>query len=136
MGFLEDGTLCRGSLCTPVYCQEGSCSHEVSRECDDQIGCTLDECDEEQGCFHTPNDFDCEDNDPCTNTFCDLEQGCVTESIPDCKSAEEPGCGCKIKGKAETHVIWIVAVLFLCMGLSTVRRGTRKHERSGAIKNK
>lgn len=54
--------------CPPPPCQDAA-------ECDDGDACTIDTCNGEAGCSHTP--LVCNDNNGCTDDSCNTETGCV-----------------------------------------------------------
>jgi len=68
-------------------------------DCDDQIACTIDACDqntctcESCPCTHTPDHSACDDNNSCTIDTCDVVLGCVhtpvSESTP-CEAETPP----------------------------------------------
>ncbi len=62
-------------------CVEGDCTPGDVPVCDDQVGCTVDSCDAQQGCQYLPSDASCDDANPCTNDVCDEDAGC--QFIPD-----------------------------------------------------
>jgi hypothetical protein len=75
-----------GNLCTDDHCDgNGLCVFESDVDCDDQVGCTVDSCDENTGqCLHAPDDLVCEDGLLCTVDFCD--------PTLDCQHEEDVGC--------------------------------------------
>ena len=74
---VQNGTPCTdANACTTGdACQEGQCigAHD---DCDDQIQCTLDQCDASAGCSHTLDHSACNDDNPCTQDSCSLAAGC------------------------------------------------------------
>lgn len=44
--------------------------------CNDGIPCTVDSCEPNVGCVHTPNGENCNDHNPCTDDSCDPLTGC------------------------------------------------------------
>jgi hypothetical protein len=107
---LEDGDLCNGMLycddvAEPSVCAldldtikdhddgdpcngEESCDPDTGGviagkplETDDEIDCTVDACDQDDGVTNTPDDEACDDDDACTQDFCVAESGCVTMPI-------------------------------------------------------
>jgi hypothetical protein len=44
--------------------------------CEDNVECTLNGCDGENGCTYTPSNNPCDDADACTDDSCDLAAGC------------------------------------------------------------
>ena len=69
----DDGLFCSGVETCDVNdgCQTGT------DPCDDGIACTVDACDEIQGCTHTPNDAACDDAKSCTQDVCNVLAGCL-----------------------------------------------------------
>ena len=77
-GDCDDGLFCNGAeSCTDECCQTGQ-----PPDCDDEIGCTDDSCDEVNNvCVHTPIDDRCPSDLYCDGVIvCDPVQGCITES--------------------------------------------------------
>ncbi|NMB74827.1 MAG: hypothetical protein GYA21_06820 [Myxococcales bacterium] len=70
---VDDGQWCTG---TP-HCQNFVCL-ETPPDCDDQVACTVDSCNEElDRCDHLPDDDSCDDHDVCTGSeTCDPVSGC------------------------------------------------------------
>jgi len=58
-------------------CQENCMCYYSQQNCDDQISCTIDSCDNVAGCSHTPDNSLCDDANPCTIDTCDVSKGCV-----------------------------------------------------------
>ncbi|MBT9554418.1 MAG: hypothetical protein IV100_00260 [Myxococcales bacterium] len=67
--------------------------------CIDDDACTVDYCDEDEGCVHVPVSGGCDDRNECTDDHCDKELGC--QHIPSatvsctagcCASHDSPGC--------------------------------------------
>jgi len=58
-------------------CQENCMCYYSQQNCDDQISCTIDSCDNVAGCSHTPDNSLCDDANPCTIDTCDVNKGCV-----------------------------------------------------------
>ena len=78
---LADGTACDadGSSCTlNDFCLSGVCITGQLRNCDDGDPCTLDSCDEIQGCVHEA--FSCDDENECTDDICFDDRG-----VPACE---------------------------------------------------
>ena len=44
---------------------------------DDRVACTIDSCERDQGCVHTPDHARCQDRQFCTTNSCDTTDGCV-----------------------------------------------------------
>jgi hypothetical protein len=89
----DDGLWCNGE----EICEAGvGCVAGTPPDCDDDVACTDDSCDEEDDvCVSEPDDAKCDDGDVCTIDTCDPETGCEhvfddTDSdgdeIPDCIS--------------------------------------------------
>ncbi len=82
-------------------CSGGSCQPGIVVSCDDELPCTLDQCDPKRGCVHLPQEgpcedgnkcskddycdsgackpgsaVDCDDKDPCTDDHCNPDEGC------------------------------------------------------------
>ena len=66
--------------CTIDACDVNlGCVHSPSDAlCDDGVGCTSDTCVLESGCVHEAQDALCDDGDPCWLSQCDLSTGCQT----------------------------------------------------------
>lgn len=75
----EDGASCDlGLMCTTAsVCQGGECVAQDSLDCDDSNICTIDFCEEANGCGHEDISDRCVDTNPCTDEACDATQGCV-----------------------------------------------------------
>lgn len=57
--------------------EDNDCDGFLDEEsCDDGVDCTLDTCNAQLGCEHTPADLLCDDDNPCTTGSCDLLDGC------------------------------------------------------------
>jgi len=83
---VDDGTPCEDGLsCTADdSCTDGLCLGLVEG-CDDQVGCTVDACEEPDGCTHVPDDSVCDDDDLCTgDEVCDPVTGCKSPEPLDC----------------------------------------------------
>ncbi len=66
-----------GDFCTADdVCRDARCTG-MARTCDDNIACTLDACDAQLGCLHTPQTALCPDAGPCAVAECTLAEGCV-----------------------------------------------------------
>ena len=83
----DDGVYCNGAeACNPVT---GTCEDGVAPEIDDDVPCTLDECDEEDDkVVHVPNDALCDDGNTCTANVCDETLGCL-DTILDGEACED-----------------------------------------------
>lgn len=63
--------------------------------CDDEIACTVDSCDTEDGCVFTPQHSICDDGNECTTDVCDPLFGCVNTPVDDAGSyacSDDNGC--------------------------------------------
>lgn len=70
---VDDGGCDDGLFCTlGDHCDSGSCVFTEMNACDDSNLCTIDSCDEDNGCFNSPDaGFPCDDGDACTTIdFC------------------------------------------------------------------
>jgi hypothetical protein len=58
----------------------GRAGHPCTRDkdCDDSVGCTIDECLLDGTCVHAPDDSACDDGVWCTGMHCDQQLGCVS----------------------------------------------------------
>jgi uncharacterized repeat protein (TIGR01451 family) len=72
---VDDGACDDGLFCTlGDHCEAGSCTFTDMNSCDDSNLCTIDSCDEDNGCFNSPDvGFLCDDGDPCTTIDLCLE---------------------------------------------------------------
>jgi len=62
----------------PAHLKHGDCA------ADDGVACTVDGCDADLGCIHTPDNVACDDGDACTIDTCDPSPGsagCVYEPV-------------------------------------------------------
>ena len=77
---LADETPCTDSDACTVNerCLDGECD-AAQLACDDGIACTLDTCEPELGCVHTPLASACDDGVACTLDACLALSGCVYE---------------------------------------------------------
>ena len=72
-----DGNACNGDeICDATFhCQPGA-----ALDCNDKKACTVDTCDPDNGCLHTPNHQMCDDGNDCTADICTSqapgEDGC------------------------------------------------------------
>ncbi|WP_214083688.1 choice-of-anchor E domain-containing protein [Methanothrix sp.] len=81
--FCDDGIFCNGAeTCDPV---EG-CLLGTPPDCNDDIDCTIDFCNEETDkCEHSPDDGFCDDYDVCNGIeVCDPASGCLPGTPLDC----------------------------------------------------
>ncbi|MBK7386413.1 MAG: choice-of-anchor E domain-containing protein [Methanothrix sp.] len=79
----DDGIFCNGAeTCDPV---EG-CLPGTPPDCNDNIECTIDFCNEETDrCEHRPDDSKCDDGIFCNGAeTCDPVEGCLLGTPPDC----------------------------------------------------
>jgi hypothetical protein len=87
----SDGAYCDGDeVCDAVLdCQEGT-----APDCDDEVGCTIDGCDETaDACTNTPNDASCGDGLACNGIeTCDVEEDCQDGTPIDC----DDGVACTV----------------------------------------
>ena len=49
--------------------------------CDDGLDCTIDVCNAQLGCKHTPADVLCDDGNECTQDTCSAQTGCVSDNL-------------------------------------------------------
>ena len=76
----SDGLFCNG----PERCQDGRCHQGAPLDCDDQVACTADHCDEASNlCLHDPDHTLCLDDDRCNG---------VERCMPGQPEADEAGC--------------------------------------------
>ncbi len=64
------------NICNGIKCVNGFCQQQAPLDCNDNITCTIDGCDPNSGCVHTPDSGFCNDNDPCTEDTCVAGAGC------------------------------------------------------------
>jgi len=87
-----DGKACNGAeRCTPFV----GCVGGQPPSCDDEIDCTVDSCDDDDGgCVHTPNDQLCQDGVFCDGAeICHKDLGCRENPVvPSC----DDGIACTI----------------------------------------
>ncbi len=73
----EDGDACtEGDKCSAGECISGS-----AVDCDDELDCTLDTCDQVAGCQYDQNHTFCDDGVGCTVDFCNATLGCLNSAI-------------------------------------------------------
>ena len=85
----DDGEFCNGvEQCNG---ESGECEPGEAVGLDDEIDCTVDECDEEADeVIHTPDDALCDDDNPCTNDLCKADAGCdYLDNKEPCEDQEE-----------------------------------------------
>jgi hypothetical protein len=69
--------------CDPLT---GGCG-TAPRNCDDGLFCTIDRCDDLNGCVHTTDDSLCIDTNPCTNaSYCNATTGCQIKLRNNCST--------------------------------------------------
>jgi hypothetical protein len=93
------GTFCAPLICAPIAGGDDGC---IAGEppCDDTFACTIDECDEVNGCSNTPNDNFCDDGNECTECFCDPQDveadadGCVCIPVAGQPACTDDGFSC------------------------------------------
>ncbi len=85
---IDKACVSAGTECVPgqILCLEGPamqiCNGDGSawlpeESCVDDVDCTVDSCDEAEGCVYMADDAACVDGNDCTVDSCDLEDGCV-----------------------------------------------------------
>ncbi len=81
-----------GIGCTIDDCVDGFCIHtENNALCNDGVGCTIDECDSlGGGCQNTPSSSLCNDGIFCTSDFCDAVSDCQHTGIDDLCNDDNP----------------------------------------------
>jgi hypothetical protein len=80
----NNGIACdNGNACTTEdFCFNGVCQSGEPLDCDDEVPCTFDTCDNGE-CFHTPVDALCDDGEFCTGTgTCDPVLNCIFSGNP------------------------------------------------------
>ncbi len=78
-----DGLFCTGTeICNSL----GLCQADAPVDCDDQVGCTVDSCDEgSDTCLHDASDVSCNDSQFCNGVeTCDTINDCEPGTAPDC----------------------------------------------------
>ena len=91
--YTPDNSLCPdadGLACTLEECQEdnGCVAVPTDEECDDANTCTDDSCDPDDGCLFIPNEAACDDSDVCT-----LNDQCVAGiCVPGAVDVGNPAC--------------------------------------------
>jgi hypothetical protein len=87
----QDEIACTNDLCDP---ENGGCAFDpVDDNCSDGVECTDNTCDPTQGCIFTPGPGACDDGKPCTLGKCDVEEGCSYEAVD---SACDDGIACTV----------------------------------------
>lgn len=94
-GQANDNSLkCQVDKCHAItQCVNGDCPTGAALNCDDANPCTKDDCDDELGCTHVPDDMaKCDDGDLCTEGEACRAGKCVVkdvvcEAISDCHKA-------------------------------------------------
>jgi formylglycine-generating enzyme required for sulfatase activity len=83
----DDADVCNGAeTCDAAQ----GCLTGETLVCDDEIDCTEDSCDADDGCLFVAADAACDDSDICSADSCDLADGCVHLPAPD---AGDECCG-------------------------------------------
>ncbi len=87
----SDGLFCNGA----EVCVSGLCQPGMAPNCDDNIACTIDMCNEFiDQCTHGPEHTLCSDGNACTDDTCDPALGCVF--TPDDANACTDGNICSV----------------------------------------
>ena len=83
----SDGLYCTGvEVCDPTAGAAGTgCKAGALPACDDGVSCTVDSCNETQGCVHTATDSLCSNG-----TFCDGAEAC--DAVLGCRATTPPSC--------------------------------------------
>ena len=92
------GNVCgEADACSTPVCEDGECG-TAAVDCDDDNACTIDDCDPNSGCTHTP--VNCNDNNACTVDTCNRATGCAHAPVT-CNDGNEctddrcnPASGC------------------------------------------
>jgi len=106
----DDGSACNGA----EFCLDGECETNAPLNCDDGDDCTVDTCDEVEGCVHVT----AENGTPCGDggTYQCLAGECAC--VPDCTDKEcgENGCGgdCGACGEGLTCIDYACANQYTC----------------------
>ena len=81
---IHDALPCNdGDACTvDEYCNNGSCTPFIPKDCNDQNECTLDACNTETGCTHNAQNFNNCDDGNFSTTFDTCVQSVCTGVIP------------------------------------------------------
>jgi len=76
----SDGVFCNGE----ELCVDGSCEPGVELDCNDDVSCTIDSCNEEMDvCDNVPTDAMCDNDLFCDGVeTCDVELGCLSGEYP------------------------------------------------------
>ncbi|MFC1890741.1 hypothetical protein ACFL4G_13405, partial [Thermodesulfobacteriota bacterium] len=90
-GLCDDGFWCNGAETCDVV---NDCQTGVPPDCDDEVGCTVDACNEDTDtCDHTGDDGLCDDGFWCNGAeTCDAVNDCQAGVPPDC----DDGVGCTV----------------------------------------
>lgn len=89
-GDCDDGLFCNGV----ERCRAGACTPGVPPDCEDDVDCTVDRCDEQRdACVRAPDDSLCDDGAECGEGRCDAVLGCWVE--PDDGDCED-SAGCTL----------------------------------------
>jgi len=82
----DDGDYCNGV----ETCSAGACVPGTPPDCDDDIACTIDSCNEDDDvCVNTPDDSYCDDGDWCNGPeVCTPGVGCEPGTPPDCDDGD------------------------------------------------
>ena len=103
--------------------------------CHDQVACTIDTCDPNQGCSYNPMATECDDGNMCTKEICERDSGCIHNPMPDgiacgdcliCQAGaciNDPACqddGCSTAGGEGRDLL-----LFILLGLLLAGKKTK-----------
>ncbi len=82
-GLCDDGQFCTGTETCDVV---NGCQAGTAPDCDDEVTCTDDSCDElDDECLNIPNDGLCGDDEFCNGAeTCDAVNGCQVGTAPNC----------------------------------------------------
>ncbi|MFW5921179.1 MAG: putative metal-binding motif-containing protein, partial [Polyangiales bacterium] len=85
-GDCDDGNPCNGT----ERCNErGECEPGTPPTCDDGVRCTVDTCDPDVGCTHTPEDGFCDDGNFCNGEETCSATGCQPGIPPECDDGDD-----------------------------------------------
>ena len=78
----DDGLYCTGA----ETCVEGTCQNGTAVNCNDNVDCTVDSCNEStDSCDHAPDNAVCDDGNFCNgNEICDAVNGCLPGETVNC----------------------------------------------------